>query len=480
MNITKTLCKKYFVAFQHIAAIRRFSHYRIEEFIEWQEGEGKPHVEAFLDTVQVLPQARLIEEDAAKAWIWAFYHDPETQKLSEEERRSYLIGACGGLRKLSAYDAAIVTQELDNPDTWSYAFKSAEAIRRGLLLKDMYSTTPAKPESRLREFARPSMRRECWLTVHEANRKNPGYIRTEIMESRESDWVSAYGQRYAFLREEYKDKELWHPCLLVADDDKAKEAEFFYELGGVAAALPNEYELGDCVICIVSPRDYTIHAKLVPAEKILEKKNAVNACVERFWNEYVLTDTPLLHYKEKKLIPLDADTLEQLASLYRDIAAFSIAKKRCEAAETNARKELSRIARDIAFKERCSVHDLDFPKGLLLPVRGMDIQDEELQYMVDTVPGAGEAVFSKISPDTEMMVSKLKEIGVDERHWCVGVPDVKSIQDFCERNGYRAPLKPRLSFVINSRSADGKQRLDGILDSIAPQLEKIGVPVNVT
>lgn len=477
MKIGKRITGKYFAAFQRLVGIRRFADTRFEGFSAWFEGPGKPHVMAFRNVVDALPQAKLILDDDVLAWIWSFHNDPSMKMLPEAERRRYLIGSCAGLRKLSAYDAGIVAQEIDAPDSWNFAFKSAESIRRGVLLRDLYAPVPARPETRLRSFARQAMIREAWRAVHEASRKLPGYTRTEIMDSREGDWTSAYGNRYAFMRVERKGTaDLWFPCLLVADDDGDKETEFFYEIGGVAAAIPKEYATGDAVICTVSPRDYTLGTRFVSRENVARYAGIVAAATEVFWNEHVFGDKPLrTEREEKKRIPLDAETLERFSALARDAAKLSLVKSRLEATDRLLRKEMQAIVRDAAWKEKCSVHDIDIPQGYVVASRGMTVLESDLQYIADKMPGAAEAMTGAIVPDPELMEAKLREIGVDDRYWCVAKPDVARVAEWCDENGVRPPLKPRVSFMVNSRSAAGKKLLDALLGEMQDDLSRLGI-----
>ena len=110
--------------------------------------------------------------------------------------------------------------------------------------------------------------------------------------------------------------------------------------------------------------------------------------------------------------------------------------------------------------------------------RGTAVKTDELQYIVDKVEDAYLHVFKKTVPNPDLMEAKLKEIGIDERHYCEGVPDAKLVVDFCEARGFQPPIRQTISFRMNTASAKGKEYLTLLEKDLASTYQALGLPVD--
>lgn len=432
---------------------------RYEEVSSWLEGEGQEITGRFLERVRGLRQGKMIGKDDARAFLWSFFHDPLIEGMDREERRRWQMGMMSGLSRLSAYDLAVIVRELEGDGGSFWAFKSAEQIRRHLLLKDLFSAPKANPESRLRRYARSEMEKAAWEAAHDVSVSDSAYRQTRILpKNPEHPHISAFGDRYLFLERDFGERKDIVPCLMVVDDDYEKLDEYSFELGALAA-IGNSVL---CAVCVIDPREFSIRTKIADEKVFGKARDLAIPCAARFWREHVLKDVPIPRSRrELGSISLEGEDLDRYEKLAKRLVGVCSLKKKAEEHEKALRKALQEMARMRVKSGGGDLSDLCIDRmGACSPVKGWRVQEDELQYMVDHVPGAGEAVFSKIKADPELMEAKLREIGVDERLYCYGVPDTDRIMEYCRENNFSLPLRPTLMFRVEGKTAAGKAQME--------------------
>lgn len=416
---------------------------------EWVNGPGKIQYEAFRNQYLALAQSEHVAEADIIAWIWSFYHDPDIKELSVEDRRRYLLGAVSGMRKLSAYDAGVVASEMSGE--YNFSFKSAESVRRAMLLKDVYAAIPARSETRLRNLARERMKADTLRAVARLLAKDDAFSRIEMLEGKEGDTIAAHSNRYAFIRAEFTGKpDMWVPCLFVADNDASKEKAYFYELAAICGTFETVSDIVGVAICTIDPGNFSLTTRVLPVSMIEPYIGRVKECTEKFLAENVLRDIPLPPPAAPEgMRDLAGEELEKFKKLSREIATLSILRKSAEDKEKALRKELKALVRNFAKVEGITEHQVHISAGnAMAATRFMSIDFEALDGLVMRNPEICNHIFGSVKPDPDLMEKKLREIGVDERYWCSGTPDAKLIEEFCRTHGLRAPLTPRVTFRL--------------------------------
>lgn len=443
-------------AYEKIVKATRFRHVTKQDFNQWFV-DNKHKVKEFETFVRTLRQARLVRDEDAKAWLWSFYNDPIVKEFSTDEQKRYYMGATSGLARLSAYDAAVVAQELESPGGTNFAFKSAESIRRNMLLRDLFSGIKPRPETRLRAFARDAMLKAAWKEFYQHNRNKPDFLYAEIAKPAANEWMSAYGKRYAFLKAQYEEQTLYAPVLLVADDDTTKEQEYLYELAALQSVLPEDVVTGPCIIATVHPENFAIHTRLVHDVPI----KTVRALVEQFWRENVLDDKSIGWQTREKRMAMDAETRNIFLAEADRLSRLCLQRKILEDQEKTSRKALLNIVTSFAKAQGLDPCDIDTPDGIISARRSATVLPDSLQFIVDRMPEAEQRVFKEFKPDPDLMQAKLRELGVDPREWCAGVPDAKKVLAFCEEYGMRAPVEYKLSFAMR-QSKKAQEQMEAL------------------
>lgn len=437
---------------------------------DWLEGEGAAILSWFRNHVRSLPQSPKIAESDILAWIWSFHHDPGILSLDDETARRFFLGAVQGMRNLSAYDAAVVAAELSGRPVW--AFRDAETIRRNMLLKNVYARMPSRVENRLKAYAAPAMREAAWKTI--SGITAPGE-EVDVTYGMESPWISAFGRRYAFFRRRIgKMADLWYPCIFTCDDDTDKDLSL--ELAALAAVIGENGMVGGALVCNVSPKDYSVSAKLVKRESVVSGIDEVREAAERFMRDHVIADSPVA-FKSSGKIELSGAAAAEFVSVSEEMAKISALRKAAEKKESALRARLWRIVKDCAWESCAGMEDVKVPKSLVSMARVDKIDYSALDSILSRHPGAYGHIFRKVVPVKELMEKKLRELGVPEAEWCEGIADVNLIREFCKKENLVPPLKRSVCFRINTRSQKAKEDYMRVISASSEVFSSLGLEI---
>lgn len=426
-----------------------------------------------------LPQGKLISTADVCAWLYS---------LEERVGKNVdLRNLKARMTKISPYEAGIILREFEEGTPPWYRGRSAEDIRRFMLMRDLYSDYYAKhdrPQRKLVSAFYSQMDQACHNRAQELVSNDYGpckllYVPGNRLENHAR--IAATGMRYAFLKQEgaQDGQSIFCPCIFVVNGKEDDEFAYAPEVGAMALLVEKE-NIPAAFVCALNPETYDISVSVIPKEQVLIFREKVGKAVDTFWQENVLGDTPFTSTpKSSDRLKMDTEGQARYMKMANAIGRLYVAKKKIEEEQERLRVELDAFMREYARENGAYVEDVQPPSAIISMVRAKKVNLEEAQRILDAMPTAANTIISKLEPNMEMMVRYMKEHGVDERFWKQAKINPDMLIEFCNENGMEAPVSTVVSFRINSTSQKSKELIGQTEVEIAPALELLGIESGV-